>query len=121
MTHLINLVLAGTDVILPSSLTTAFDNACLCWMSRLISLALAGTDVILPAFLTAAGTPEAFTAAGLKTHAGQELRADVVIYATGFVRQYDYLPAKELKALGQTPEGIPLYRDALPLNVPVRL
>ena len=72
-------------------------------------------------FLTHAGTPAAFTASGLRTHEGKELQADLVIYATGFVRQYDFLPFADLKALGQTCEGIPLYRDVLPLSVPVRV
>ena len=66
------------------------------------------------------GTPAAFTASGLRTQEGKELQADLVIFATGYVRQYDYLPIKDLKALGQTSEGIPLYRDVLPLSVPVR-
>jgi len=41
--------------------------------------------------------------------------------ATGFDRSYAYLPPEDLRALGQSPEGIPLYRDCLPPAVQVRL
>ena len=64
-----------------------------------------------------AGVADTFTPAGLRTAAGDILPADLVIYATGFDRRYDYLPADVLKDLKRTEEGIPLYRDTLPTDV----
>ena len=67
-----------------------------------------------------AGVAESFTPDGLQTVAGGSVPADLVIYATGFDRRYDYLPPDVLKGLKQTEEGIPLYRDTLPTDVEVR-
>ncbi len=65
------------------------------------------------------GQAEAFAKDGLQTLSGQAIPADLVIYATGFDRKYDYLAEETLKALHQTEEGIPLYRDTIPTEVQV--
>ena len=57
----------------------------------------------------------------MQTIAGQDITADLVIYATGYDRNYDYLATDVLKALHQTDEGIPLYRDTLPTDVQVSI
>ena len=67
------------------------------------------------------GQAEAFAKDGLQTLAGQAIPADLVIYATGFDRKYDYLAEETLKALHQTEEGIPLYRDTIPTDVQVSI
>ncbi|KAL0051541.1 hypothetical protein WJX82_009490 [Trebouxia sp. C0006] len=53
----------------------------------------------------------------IKVVPGQAIPADLVIYATGFERKYDYLAEETLKALHQTEEGIPWYRDTIPTDV----
>lgn len=70
---------------------------------------------------TTTGQAEAFTKDGLHTLSGQAIPADLVIYATGFDRNYDYLAEETLKALHQTEEGIPLYRDTIPTEVQVSI
>lgn len=55
----------------------------------------------------------------MQTIAGQDIPADLVIYATGYDRNYGYLAKDVLKALSQTDEGIPLYRDTIPTDVQV--
>lgn len=65
------------------------------------------------------GQAELFTRDGVQTIAGQDIPADLVIYATGYDRSYDYLAKDVLKALHQTDEGIPLYRDTIPTDVQV--
>lgn len=57
----------------------------------------------------------------MQTIAGQDIPADLVIYATGYDRNYDYLAKDVLKALHQTDEGIPLYRDTIPTDVQVSI
>ena len=66
------------------------------------------------------GQAQRFTEGGLQTASGQHIAADLVIYATGFDRKYDYLSKDVLKQLHQTDEGIPLYRDTLPPHVQVQ-
>lgn len=66
-----------------------------------------------------AGEAERFEAGGIVTKDGTFIPADLVIYATGFERPHQYLPAGVLAALGRTKEGIPLYRDTLPTQVEV--
>jgi len=67
------------------------------------------------------GQAEAFAKDGLQTLSGQAISADLVIYATGFDRKYDYLAEETLEALHQTEEGIPLYRDTIPTDVQVSI
>ena len=55
----------------------------------------------------------------MQTISGQDIPADLVIYATGYDRKYDYLAEDVLKALHQTDEGIPLYRDTIPADIHV--
>lgn len=57
----------------------------------------------------------------MQTIAGQDIPADLVIYATGYDRNYDYLAKDVLKALHQTDEGIPLFRDTIPTDVQVSI
>ena len=64
-----------------------------------------------------AGQAERFIEGGLQTASGQHIAADLVIYATGFDRKYDYLSKDVLKQLHQTEEGTPLYRDTLHVQV----
>lgn len=63
------------------------------------------------------GQAERFTEGGLQTASSQHIAADLVIYATGFDRKYDYLSKDVLKQLHQTEEGTPLYRDTIPPHV----
>lgn len=67
------------------------------------------------------GQAELFTRNGVQTIAGQDIPADLVIYATGYDRQYGFLPEDVLKALHQTEEGIPLYRDTIPTDIQVSI
>ena len=67
------------------------------------------------------GQAELFTRNGVQTIAGQDISADLVIYAIGYDRQYDFLPEDVLKALHQTEEGIPLYRDTVPTDIQVSI
>ena len=69
----------------------------------------------------ATGQTEAFAKDGLQTLSGQAIPADLVIYATGFERKYDYLAEETLKALHQTEEGIPWHRDTIPTDVQVSI
>ena len=55
----------------------------------------------------------------MQTVSGQNVPADLVIYATGYDREYDYLTKDVLEALHQTDEGIPLYRDTVPTDIDV--
>lgn len=57
----------------------------------------------------------------MKTISGQDIPADVVIYATGYDRKYDFLAEDALTALHQTDEGIPLYRDTIPIDIQVSI
>jgi hypothetical protein len=70
-------------------------------------------------FTTWYGGPEGERQGAVKLATGETHPADVVVFATGFERCYYYLPKKDLEALGQTCEGIPLYRDCLPPQVQV--
>lgn len=63
------------------------------------------------------GEASYFSSTALQTKDGEKLPANLVIYATGFLRDYHYLPQEVLKALDWGEEGIPLYRDTLPPNV----
>ena len=65
------------------------------------------------------GQAELFTRDGVQTTSGQDIPADLVIYATGYDRKYDFLAEDTLKALHQTDEGIPLYRDTVPTDIQV--
>ena len=67
-----------------------------------------------------AGEADRFAADGIVTKDGTSIPADLVIYATGFDRPYEYMPVDVLAALGRTGEGIALYRDTLPTQVEVR-
>lgn len=83
-------------------------------IDRPLTAAAAAVTITLVAV---SGVAETFSPDGLQTVAGDKLPADLVVYATGFDRRYDYLPAEVLKDLNQTDEGIPLYRDTLPTHV----
>ena len=43
---------------------------------------------------------------------------DLVVCATGFQKDYSYLPEDELKALGVEDDGLYLFRNTLPIDVP---
>ena len=66
------------------------------------------------------GQAEVFTKIGVQTISGQDIAADLVIYATGYDRKYDFMAEESLEALHQTDEGIPLYRDTIPPDVQAR-
>ena len=95
-------------------------NVILLLLLLLVVLLLLLVDLLCAAS-SVAGVAESFTPEGLQTVAGGSVPANLVIYATGFDRRYDYLPPDVLKDLKQTEEGIPLYRDTLPTDVEVRM
>ena len=51
---------------------------------------------------------------------GERLPADILIWATGHRKTYEWLPADALRALGVEADGLSLYRNILPVgDVPV--
>jgi len=49
---------------------------------------------------------------------GASIRADLVVYGTGFVKSYDYLDADVQAQLQLQRDGLYLYRSLLPVSVP---
>merc|ERR1719231_2186941 len=49
---------------------------------------------------------------------GTSIAADLVVYGTGFVKNYDYLDAETRAQLQLQRDGLYLYRSVLPVNVP---
>ena len=61
--------------------------------------------------------PTAFTKDGIKI-GDQEVRADVVIFATGFHKDYDVFPRTVQSKLQIELDGLYLWRHTIPVNVP---
>merc|ERR1719238_2425626 len=49
---------------------------------------------------------------------GASIAADLVVYGTGFIKNYDYLDADVQEKLQLQRDGLYLYRSVLPINVP---
>merc|ERR1719230_203501 len=49
---------------------------------------------------------------------GSSIAADLIVYGTGFVKNYDYLDADVQAQLGLKRDGLYLYRSLLPVNLP---
>lgn len=61
--------------------------------------------------------PAAFTSTGLKLQ-GQEVKADVVIFATGFHKDHDIFSNAVQSELGSDFDGLYLWRHTIPARVP---
>ena len=53
-----------------------------------------------------------------KAYHGASIAADLVVYGTGFIKNYDYLDAEVQMKLQLQRDGLYLYRSVLPVNVP---
>ena len=53
-----------------------------------------------------------------KAYHGASIAADLVVYGTGFIKNYDYLDADVQEKLQLQRDGLYLYRSVLPINVP---
>jgi len=53
-----------------------------------------------------------------KAYHGASIAADLVVYGTGFIKNYDYLDAEVQMKLQLQRDGLYLYRSVLPINVP---
>ncbi|GIL87019.1 hypothetical protein Vretifemale_15187, partial [Volvox reticuliferus] len=60
------------------------------------------------------GEPQRFTADGLVLRSGDFIAADVVVMATGHVKDYSFIDADILSKLGVQRDGLYLYRHVLP-------
>ncbi|CAK9024433.1 unnamed protein product [Durusdinium trenchii] len=63
------------------------------------------------------GNPEAYSKHGLLVN-GQELPADLIVYGTGFEKDYSVLSEDVRSKLGIEADGLYLYRHTLPPRVP---
>lgn len=63
------------------------------------------------------GTVKRLTADGVETTTGETIKADLIICATGFKKDYSYLPPAVASSLGAEKDGLYLYRHILPANV----
>jgi dimethylaniline monooxygenase (N-oxide forming) len=59
-----------------------------------------------------------FTPSGVVLQDGKEIQADQVVFATGFTKDYSYLPPDEVAKLGVEDDGLYLYKHMLPPKVP---
>lgn len=63
-------------------------------------------------------SPESYTSNGLKLATGETLEADLMVFATGFQKDYSYFPADLQSKLGVESDGLYLWRHTLHPQVP---
>lgn len=63
------------------------------------------------------GTIARFTKSGVVLCDGTEIQADVIVFGTGFKKEYAYLDAQMQQRLGRENDGLWLYRNIFPTNV----
>mmetsp|Transcript_22010 Transcript_22010/g.48088 ORF Transcript_22010/g.48088 Transcript_22010/m.48088 type:complete len:524 (-) Transcript_22010:536-2107(-) len=63
------------------------------------------------------GAVSEFTETSLKV-GDEEIKADVVVFGTGFLKTYDYFPEEVREKLGKEADGLYLYKHMLPSKVP---
>jgi dimethylaniline monooxygenase (N-oxide forming) len=61
---------------------------------------------------------ENFTSTGVVLKGGKAIDVDVVVFATGFTKEYGYLPVGEKDKLGLQDDGLYLYNQILPPRIP---
>lgn len=64
------------------------------------------------------GTVGAFTETGVRLESGEELKADVVVFGTGFSKDYSIFPDEIQSKLGIEADGLYLWRHTIHPNVP---
>ena len=63
------------------------------------------------------GAIDKFVEDGVILKDGSKLEADIVVFATGFTKSYDYFDEETTKALDRQKDGLYLYRQIVPPNV----
>ena len=64
------------------------------------------------------GAVDRFSEKGIVLKDGTEMEADMVVFGTGFTKSYDYFDEATQKALDKQKDGLYLYRQLIPPNVP---
>jgi len=64
------------------------------------------------------GSIKCFTNSGVVLTDGTEMEADMVVFATGFKKSYDYFDQETQKKLNTEKDGLYLYRQIIPPHVP---
>merc|ERR1712110_616549 len=64
------------------------------------------------------GAIDHFTERGVVLADGRELECDMVIYGTGFTKSYDFLDSVLQERLEKQRDGVYLYRNIIPPNLP---
>merc|ERR1712007_289859 len=64
------------------------------------------------------GSIARFTETGIVLDDGSEMSADLVVFGTGFTKSYTYLEPEMVKRLNRQSDGLYLYRNIFPTQVP---
>merc|ERR1712228_1029507 len=64
------------------------------------------------------GSIARFTETGIVLDNGSEMSADLVVFGTGFTKSYTYLEPEMVKRLNRQSDGLYLYRNIFPTQVP---
>ncbi|KAL6750491.1 flavin-containing monooxygenase [Haematococcus lacustris] len=67
---------------------------------------------------TVRGSIQSFTANGILLQDGSFLRADLVLFCTGYTKSYEYLPGTLRAKLDLQKDGLYLYRNIIPPCIP---